>query len=95
MLKRFRCSIGMTQEEFSKILGIPRSTYCKYELKKSKPRKERLEKINNAIDAIKANEISKEYIEAMRRKRKKTPLKRKILRLSIVIIIILILTVIY
>jgi transcriptional regulator with XRE-family HTH domain len=99
MLKQFRLSRKMSQQHFANYLGIPRSTYQSYESGRRNPTPETKQYIEAAMRRFKAYEMGCLYHEALTRfetKPKPSFLsKRKLLKLSVFILLILILTVLW
>ena len=97
MLKEFRTSRKMTQQEFAKYIGVPRTTYESWENGRRKPSPKNQRHINMAIRRIKAYEVANSYYNSLERYETKPHFswKRKLLKLFVLIIIILILAVLY
>ena len=97
MLKEFRTSRKMTQQEFANYIGVPRTTYESWENGRRKPSPKNQRHINMAMRRIKAYEVANSYYNALERYEKKPRFswKRKLLKLLVMIIIILILAVLY
>lgn len=99
MLKQFRLSRKMSQQRFADYLGIPRSTYQSYESGRRNPKPEMKHYLESAIRRFKAYEMGCLYHEALTRietKPKPSFLsKRKLLKLSVFVLLILILTVLW
>ena len=97
MLKEFRTSRKMTQQEFAKYIGVPRTTYESWENGRRKPSPKNQRHINMAIRRLKAYEVANSYYNALESFEKKPSFtwKRKLLKLLVMIIIVLILTVLY
>ena len=64
MLKEFRTSRKMTQQEFANYIGVPRTTYESWENGRRKPSPEKQMHINMAIRRIKAYESANSYYNA-------------------------------
>lgn len=61
-LKKFRTENTLTQKEFAELIGIPRTTYQNYELKKATPPNSQLLKIERAVKKIEAEKTNIEEI---------------------------------
>lgn len=97
MLKEFRTSRKMTQQEFANYIGVPRTTYESWENGRRKPSPEKQRHINMAIRKIKAYEVANFYYNELERYETKPhfSLKSKLLKLIVFILIVIILTVLY
>ena len=97
MLKDFRTSRKMTQQEFAKYIGVPRTTYESWENGRRKPLPENQRHINMAMRRIKAYEVANSYYNALERYETKPhfSLKRKLLKLLVAFIITLIIVVLW
>lgn len=97
MLKEFRTSRKMTQQEFAKYIGVPRTTYESWENGRRKPLPENQRHINMAMRRIKAYESANNSYNSLESYEKKPRFtwKRKLLKLLVMFIIVLILAVLY
>ena len=97
MLKQFRQKHDLTQAEFAKRIGVPRTTYQSWELGKRNPSPSNQLKINMLIRRYKAHKFACEYYEALTNCENKPHFlsKRKLLKLIVFILIVIILTVLY
>ena len=97
MLKEFRTSRKMTQQEFANYIGVPRTTYESWENGRRKQSPKNQRHINMATRRIKAYEVANSYYNALESYEKKPHFswKRKLLKLLVLIIIVLILVVLY
>lgn len=97
MLKQFRQKHDLTQAEFAKRIGVPRTTYQSWELGKRNPSPSNQLKINMMIRRYKAHKFACEYYEALTKCENKPHFlsKRKLLKLLVMIIIVLILAMLY
>ena len=97
MLKEFRTSRKMTQQEFANYIGVPRTTYESWENGRRKQSPKNQRHINMATRRIKAYEVANSYYNALESYEKKPRFswKRKLLKLLVMIIIVLILAVLY
>ena len=97
MLKEFRTSRKMTQQEFSNYIGVPRTTYESWENGRRKPSPKNQRHINMAMRRIKAYEVANSYYNALESYETKPHFswKRKLLKLFVMIIIVLILAMLY
>lgn len=97
MLKTFRQQHKLTQGKMAEYIGVPRTTYQSWEKGRRNPSSQNQLHINSFIRRVKAHEMANEYYNALTRYETKPrfSLKRKLLKLSALVLIVIILTVLW